>query len=226
MSTSRRAAVQAEFGFVRWGGKRRGAGRKPKGERAGVSHSKRPKLCPRFPVHVTVRLREGLPSLRRKEAYLVLKRAFAAGAARFGFRLVHYSVQTEHPHFLAESSDEQALSRGMLGLSVRIARGLNTLWRRRGQVFADRFHARILRTPREVRNALVYVLQNARKHGGWGKQLPDPFSSGPWFEGWKGRIAEVSITSSGFLNRARTWLLGVGWHRHGLIHIREVPATS
>ena len=76
-----------------WGGKRRGAGRKPKGEKAGVSHAKRAVLASRFPVHVTVRLEKGLPSLRRKEAYRVLKRAFAAGSERFGFRLVEYAKE-------------------------------------------------------------------------------------------------------------------------------------
>src|SRR5262245_48990497 len=84
---------QASFGFVNWGGKRRGAGRKPKGEKALVSHAKRAELHARFPVHVTLRLETGLPSLRRKEAYQVLKRAFGAAAQRFGFRLVQYSVQ-------------------------------------------------------------------------------------------------------------------------------------
>jgi len=177
-------------------------------------------------VRVTVRLREGLPSLRRKEAYLVLKRAFGAASGRFGFRLMHYSVQTDHIHMVAESTDERALSRGMLGLSVRVARALNALWRRRGQVFADRFHARLLRTPREVRNALVYVLQNARKHGAWHAERPDPFSSGPWFDGWKGRSEKLSISRSGFLDRARTWLLGKGWQRHELIQLLEIPATS
>ncbi len=83
---------QQTFAFLRWGGKRKGAGRKPKGERAGVSHGTRMRLAGRFPVHVTVRLKKGLPSLRRKSAYRVLERAFAAGGERFGFRLIHFSV--------------------------------------------------------------------------------------------------------------------------------------
>ena len=85
---------QAEFGFTNWGGKRRGAGRKPKGEKAGVSHAKRERLAERFPVHVTLKVRQGLPNLRRKESFRELERAFAQGAERFGFRLQHYSVQT------------------------------------------------------------------------------------------------------------------------------------
>ena len=86
---------QAEFGFTNWGGKRRGAGRKPKSEKAGVSHAKRVKLAERFPVHVTLKVVQGLPNLRRKEAFRELERAFVAGAERFGFRLLR-----SEPHFV------------------------------------------------------------------------------------------------------------------------------
>ena len=68
---------QREFGFTNWGGKRRGAGRKPKGDRAGVSHAKRPKLAPRFPVLVTLRLREGFPTLRADDSHELIRSAFA-----------------------------------------------------------------------------------------------------------------------------------------------------
>ncbi len=79
------------FAFARRGGRRPGAGRKPKGERPGVSHKTREALAARFPVHVTVRLERGLPGLRDKQTYRALKRAFAAGSDRFGFRLTQYS---------------------------------------------------------------------------------------------------------------------------------------
>ena len=100
--------------------------------------------------------------------------------------MIEYSVQSNHLHLVAESSDQKALSRAMIGLASRIARRLNRLWKRAGQVFPDRFHSRILRTPREVRTALIYVLQNARKHGAWRARMPDAFSSGPSFAGWRG----------------------------------------
>jgi len=214
---------QAQFGFVNWGGKRRGAGRKPKGERAGVVHAKRPVLCSRFPVHVTLRLRRGLPSLRYDAPHEHVRRALSVGSERFGFRVVHYSVQSNHVHLVAEVDDERALTRGMRGLTVRLARGLNRLWRHTGKVLADRYHARILRTPREVRNALAYVLQNARKHGAWTAQRPDPYSSAPWFDGWK---TSVKTAVAAALPRARTWLLEVGWRRHGLLDPGELPGTG
>jgi REP element-mobilizing transposase RayT len=213
---------QREFGFVNWGGRRRGAGRKPKGEQAGVSHAKRPTLASRFPVLVTLRLRPGLPSLRYDDSHAVLKSALSAGS-REEFRVVHYSVQTNHLHLLVESKDERSLARGMIGLAVRIARRLNRLWRRAGQVFADRYHAILLRTPRAVRGALVYVLQNARKHGAWVARRPDVFSSGAWFDGWRGS-SNPADSSSSLLEKARTWLLTVGWRRHGLIGVLEAPA--
>lgn len=227
---------QREFGFIHWGGKRRGAGRKPKGERAGVSHTKRPKLCARHPVLVTLRLREGLPSLRYEDSHELLKRALAASSAGDDFRVVEYSVQSNHAHLIVESNGERALSRGMNGLASRIARGLNRLWRRSGKVFSERYHARSLETPRAVRVALVYVLQNGRKHGAWGARRPDPYSSGSSFDGWKqtsqdeegGGIERSGegARSSSRLPRARTWLLSVGWRRNGLIDPREVPVLT
>ena len=33
------------------------------------------------------------------------------------------------------------------------------------RVFADRYHARVLKTPRQVRNTIAYVLNNWRHHG-------------------------------------------------------------
>ncbi len=83
--------VQQQFAFARRGGRRPGAGRKPKGDRAGVSHRTREALAARFPVHVTVRLERGLPGSREKQTYRAVKRVFAAGSDRFGFRLTQYS---------------------------------------------------------------------------------------------------------------------------------------
>jgi REP element-mobilizing transposase RayT len=211
---------QKEFGFVNWGGKRRGAGRKPKGERAGVAHVKRARLARRFPVLVTMRIAAGLRSLRADAEHEVVRGAFVAGEKE-GFRVVEYSVQSNHVHLLVEAENEGELSRGMTGLAVRMARGLNRVWRRTGAVLADRFHARILRTPREVRTALVYVLQNARRHGAWVASFADVFSSGPAFDGWRDK--KVAESSGSGWARARTWLLGIGWRRLGLIGVLELP---
>lgn len=210
---------------MNWGGKRRGAGRKPKGEMAGVSHAPRPKLAARHPVHVTVKLVKGLPSLRRKPVHALLRDCLAAGYARFGLHVVHYSLQSNHAHLMVEADDERSLSRGMQGLCVRLARALNRLWRRTGRLFLERFHARILATPREVRNALRYVLLNSAHHGERFRDGLDPFSSAERFDGWKRApathiCAESSSASDPprrFLGRARTWLLSKGWRIHGLL---------
>ncbi|MBI4878639.1 MAG: transposase [Planctomycetes bacterium] len=223
---------QQQFGFARRGGRRPGAGRKPKGERAGVPHRPREKLAARFPVHVTVRVDRGLPGLRDHGTHRVLRDAFAAGCDRFGFRLAHYSVQSNHLHLICESKDRAALAKGMQGLLIRVAKALNRLWQRHGRVFADRYHSRILRTPREVRSALCYVLNNARRHAARLRQaLLDPFASGFWFGGWKETAGRRPRGLDGGdaerpLARARTWLLELGWRRRGLIGMREVPAAG
>jgi len=232
---------QQAFEFKSWGGARRGAGRKPKGERSGMSHRSRPTHAASAPVQITTRLHAGLGSLRRPEELALIRRALARSRAEGTFQVVHHSVQSNHLHLIVEAQDRVALSLGMRGLLVRIARALNRLWRRRGSVFADRFHERELRTPREVRHSLVYVLQNARKHG-IGFRGPDPYSSGDRFDGWlnaceleraplaSGREAGTRAAWRELLERsvgaARTWLLSAGWKRCGLIRTGESPRPA
>ena len=216
---------QVSLPFVFRGGKRKGAGRKPNGKRPGVAHRVREEINRLIPCHVTVRLQEGLPSLRRERERRVVIEALRAGKKRFGLTLVHYSIQSNHLHLLVEVAQAKALARGMQGLLVRIAKRLNRLWERRGKVVADRFYSRLLQTPREVRNALVYVLNNFIKHR---RRLPetglDRFASGWWFSGWlevKGR-AFTRLTP---VMAATSWLLKVGWRRYGKVSIRAVPGS-
>jgi REP element-mobilizing transposase RayT len=214
------------------GGRRKGAGRKPKGERAGVSHGQRAALASRYPAHITVKLRQGLPRLRSRREHVVLRTAFAAGCARFGFRLCHYAILNDHMHFLVEARDRTALRRGLQGLLIRIARALNKLWERKGKVFADRYHDHILKSPREVRNALRYVFGNAKKHAAEGREVSVPqamdmLTSAPWFDGFRETITvrglEVVVRP---VTDARTWMLTLGWRRHGLLSVHEAPAAG
>lgn len=226
----RRAGKQTAFVFCTWGGRRKGAGRKPKGSRAGVAHRPRPKLASRFPVHVTLRVRAGLPSLRSRRANKAVERALLGGREREGFRVVHFCVLSNHVHLIVEAHSTEALSRGVQGLAIRLAKGLNARLGRSGPVYADRYHGRILRTPMEVRRALVYVLQNSRSHqlrrGQADRQPPDaadPYSSGPWFDGWRTPPRNRPTDGRGppLTAPARTWLLRVGWRRHGLLALTE-----
>ncbi len=157
---------QRAFTFRTWGGRRKGAGRKPNGARAGVAHVTREVLPARFPVHVTWRMEKGVANLRTRRCFNVMKRAMYAGALKGGFRLVHYAVMGNHVHLIVEAPDRVRLARGMQGLGVRIARALNRLMRRSGRVLGDRYHAHILRTPSEVKRARMYLLTNARHHYG------------------------------------------------------------
>ena len=216
---------QQLFGFLRRGGKRKGAGRKPQGRKAGVSHDTREKVDRHSPVLVTVKLRDCLCNLRKVGEMCVLRRALRTGANRSGFCLIEFSVQFDHLHLIAEAKNKDALAKGMQGLSVRVARALNKLWGRRGRVLADRYHSRALKSPTEVRRALLYTLNNGRHHGAhFTPNVPDPCSSGATFKGWleEEHLGPISAAVTGPLVKARSWLLREGWKRDGLLPISAI----
>jgi hypothetical protein len=211
----------------RWGGHRAGAGRKP-GANPGLPHLSRDPFAKTLPTHVTLRLRKDLPSLRTVKIVREIEKTFVVGRERPGFRLVHYSLQGNHAHLIVEAQDHAALGRGMMAIGSRLARAVTRVARRSGPVLADRFHHRVLETPKEVHRALRYVLLNARRHASnvRGALKLDPASSGRWFDGWKrgGVEGEADRTKERSpVARARTWLLTNGWRRHGLLDPADVP---
>ena len=207
-----------------WGGRRSGAGRKPTpGRRPGVPHRTRPPHVAAHPVHVTLRAVAALHCLRSSRVFPAIRRALAA-SSHAAFRIVEFSVQNDHVHLVAEAEHGRALSGGVRGLAIRLARAVNRALGRRGQVWGDRYHARALTTPRAVRHALVYVLMNLRKHRQAGTEI-DPCSSAPWFSGWRLLRAATGIGPRP-VAVARTWLARVGWRRHGLIGTDEGPKVG
>jgi hypothetical protein len=113
-----RAPVQLELRRRSWGGRRPGAGRKPSGHRGGVPHRIRPAHHAHHPLHVTLRARDGLPSLRAESVFPALRRSLGQ-ASRGGLRLLQFSVQRDHVHLIVEAADRRALSRGLQGLAIR-----------------------------------------------------------------------------------------------------------
>ena len=212
-----------------WGGRRAGAGRPPiPGRRRPMPHRSRPVHRAAHPVHVTLRTCAGLRSLRTRGVFPAVRAAIAVGS-RAAFRIVHFSVQSDHVHLVCEAADAAALSRGTNGLSVRIARAVNRALGRSGRVFGDRYHARDLGSPREVRHGLVYVLMNFRKHLPRARAGLDDCSSAAWFDGFIARIpgAKREIRrNQPPVAPARTWLATVGWRRHGLIDPGEAPRPA
>jgi putative transposase len=207
------------------GGARAGAGRKcsPVGRRH-TAHRARPQHRAAHPVHVTVRCT--VASLRKQRVVRTVLGALR-DSRRQHFRIAHYSVQDNHLHLLIEAENKRALSAGMRGLTVRLARRVNKLLGRSGPLCADRWHAHALNSPREVRNALVYVLQNRKKHAPSRSDTLDPLSSAEWFDGFKEPIPKAfHSVGPPCVSLPQSWLLKVGWHRHGRIHFSEVPLVT
>jgi hypothetical protein len=169
---------------------------------------------------VTIRIVRGLPNLRRRDLTKAIGESLRKGKQKAGFRVVHFSIQANHIHLIVEATGRLMLWRGMTGIGVRIARAVNGVLGRKGRVVADRYHSHALARPREVRNAIVYVLTKFKHHGG-GRHRFDPCSSALWFGGWTERPPPPPTPAP--VAEPRTWLLGVGWRRHGKIAPEEAP---
>ncbi len=213
--------------LARWGGLRIGAGRTA-GPRPSVRHRSREAFPERFPCLVTWRLRSGLPSLRSAALVREVRKSFAAACERRDFRVVHFSLQRDHAHLIVEARDRVALGRGLKSIGSRLARAVQRSFHRRGSVLAERYHLSLLRSPRQVRNALAYVLLNVRHHffqrtRSTPPVLADAASSAPWFHDWHRSPPGAVSAGAAPVAEPRTWLLATGWLRHGRIDPAELP---
>jgi putative transposase len=208
-----------------WGGARKGAGRRvPVGRRRRVAHVKRPvhKAC--NPLHVTMRARDGVPSLRAPRVFVAVREALVA-SRKDTFQVVEFSVQRDHMHLVVEADDEGALTSGMNGLSVRCAKAINRAAGRGGRVWADRYHCEPKHNARMVRVVLGYVLYNLKKHDPEHAPDIDRCSSAPWFTGFDRPVPGWAGRSP--LPAPRTWLLRGGWMKAGgPLSPRDAPAPA
>jgi REP element-mobilizing transposase RayT len=228
----------------RRGGKRPGAGRPAKGPRSSERHEARKAFKRGEPIHVIMRAAPDIGSLRKRSIMRAVHEAtLVATRHEARFRIVHLSLQRTHIHLIVEAENRVALAEGMQAFGISAARNLNRVIgelrgeKRSGRVIADRYHARILKTPRQVRNTISYVLNNWRHHGedkharakNW---VIDPFASGLWFTGWKERDDKgyTYRAPPGYIGfvvwQPTLWLLREGWKRWGLISGYEVPGSG
>jgi REP element-mobilizing transposase RayT len=249
-TSSKQLEIKLDKNGQRRGGRRKGAGRPKSGARASEKHKKRPKLSAYEPVHVVMRARKGIGSLRTHAIFNAIKEAtftaFAHDERAMGkrdasaatakvaraFHIVHLSIQRTHIHLIVEASDRMALARGMQAFGISAARHINAALGRRGGVFSDRYFPRVLKTPTQVRNCLAYVLNNWKKHGESVASLRrpwpvDPYSTASVFDGWKEIDGCRLVVPSGYDGPLvwwpKTWLLGEGWRQRGLIRMDFVP---
>ena len=198
--------MQLPIAAARTWGSTRGGGPKPRG-RPSMPHVARPKVDPRFPVQVTIRATPGLPSLRSPRLFGALRRAIARASVD-RFRVIHFSIQQDHGHFIIEGDEARRARGGVHGLAIRLALAVNRVLGRKGKVVGDRYHARPLTTPRQMRTSMVYVLLNFRKH----LRAPaciDPRSSGQHFSGWQTTAVATDVAPATV--QPGSWMARIGW---------------
>jgi putative transposase len=187
-----------------------------------IVHARRPEVTRHQPVHVSLRVVADVGRLRRRDGYAAVRRALMVCVGREAFRIPQISIQANHVHLLVEADDKRALADGLRAFMIAAARRRNRATGRTGRVF-ERFHMTVIRTPRQARHALGYVLCNWRRHredlaGARQRRTPiDPYSSGPRFDGWRDPPADLRLPP-GYeplpTGAARSWLLTVGWRAH------------
>ncbi len=245
MAKPRKRHVQLSLPRRDRNGQRRGVGprkirhrlgRPPKLGGAGESHAKRRAFRLGAPIHVVVRVAPAIRQLRKHKTYSALREALLVAARRDNFRVVHISIQRQHVHLLVEAADRPALTRGMQSFEISAAKRLNAAItepgqpRRRGSVFLDRYHAQVIESPKQARHCLAYVLNNWRHHDedrdaarSW---KIDRYSSAISFDGWSDAPAAWEPPADYQpppVRPPQSWLLAVGWRKHGLIATTEVP---
>lgn len=176
-------------------------------------------------MHITLRVANGLPSFRNERLYRAVESAIRT-TKRDDFRIVEFSVQEDHLHAMVEAEGKRSLERGMRSLIARITKRVKRiLGLDRLELWPDRYYRRDLTSPRQVRNVLVYVLSNYKKHLGVKDDTPriDLRSSAQWFTGWIQHRTLPAEPSP--VEKPRTWLARIGWKKHGLIHPGESPRS-
>ena len=138
----------------RHGGRRRGSVRK-RIHSKGVAHRTRERISHRTPLHINFRFRK---SIRNKESLRLLKKAILNARSK-GLQVIHFSLQSNHIHLIVEATDNNTRTKGMRSLTITFAKGLM-----QGRIQVQRYHLHVLRSLRETRNAVFYVLFNQQKH--------------------------------------------------------------
>ena len=136
------------------GGRRPGSGRK-RIHSPGVSHRKRETLTKRTPQHINFNFN---CRIQNKQCLKLLKRSIEK-AQKLGLKIIHFSLQSNHVHLITEAENNQVLTQGMRALTITFSKGL-----KKGRVQLERYHLHVLKTLKEAKHAIHYVLFNEQKH--------------------------------------------------------------
>jgi REP element-mobilizing transposase RayT len=221
---------------LKHGGARKGAGRKKTGMRSDPLHRTRPTVRNYEPQHVTLKTLPSVGRLRKGKIYRAVRQSLRRILGTLGFRVCEMSIQKNHLHFLVEAGGKVALRLGMQGLAISVAKTINRALKRKGKVFAFRYHATAIKTPKQARHALSYVLNNWRRHRedettqASRVAAIDPYSTARTFKRWKETDEAVVPPGFGTLDpletsAPRTWLLTTGWKKHPAISVWETPGS-
>ncbi len=173
------------------------------------------------PLHLTLKIKNKKWNLRCADVAAAFK-ASAIKAQSCGLHILHYAVLRDHIHLLVEARDNNGLTRGMRSFGSSFGKAFRKIVGGKGAVLAGRFHLNVITNPTQMRNTLIYVLQNFARHSDLIKHI-DRYSSATYFSGWKpllrGKLGPVLASLRrppslpDHLCKPRSWLAREGWMR-------------
>jgi len=129
-----------------------------------IYHQSRPTLPKDRPLHVTIKFdKKKIATLRNKIFYREIRKSLRRLRVK-GVRLIEFSVQKDHIHFLLESANKIVLGKAMRALSISLSKRFSLLLNRKIKALKSRYHLHILNTLKELKNARQYILNNSAKH--------------------------------------------------------------
>ena len=129
----------------------------------GIRHVKRFRLKKASSLHLTIKVRENKADIQSKRILKALHHAIKRARLK-GLKVVHYTLEYNHVHLLVESVDNKTLHKGMQAFGITIAKAINKIKRSKGAVYKNRYHLRLISSPRQLKNVLHYIFNNGVKH--------------------------------------------------------------
>lgn len=145
------------------------AGRPAKND-PGIRHSSRMKFSKLTSFHLTIKVRENKADIQSKKLLKALHHAIARARLK-NLKVIHYTLEYNHVHLLVETNDHRILHAGMQALGISFSKAINKVKSLKGHVYKHRYHQRKIGSARELKNVLLYIFNNGKKHKRTNKRI-------------------------------------------------------
>ena len=128
----------------------------------GIRHTSRALISRPSALHLTIKLKKA--DIQNKVVLRILKHAIFRSRLQ-GLKVIHFSLEYDHVHLYVECGDNHVLGKSMKAFGVSFVKGINKYKKSLGSLYKYRYHLHIIKSAREAKNVINYILKNGIKHG-------------------------------------------------------------